>query len=415
MKKSIAIIGGGISGISIAQMLSDKCDVRVFEKKPKIGGLIHCSRQEGILYHKVGGHVFNSKNEEVSNWFWNFFDKNNEFIETKRIAKVLFNNQLVGYPIEDHLFQLPEAIATNAVHDLLKPKKADAENNFEAFLKNSFGNTLYAVYFQPYNKKIWNVDLSYVPLEWLEGKLPMPKVPDILINNIMRKEENKMVHSFFYYPKHGGSQFIIERLAKNINIKTDKLIEKIIVTADGKLLLNDQGPFDQVIYTGDIRVLPGYLNKDLLLPNEKKLKELKSNGTTNILCRCDKNNLSWLYIPEEKYRAHRIIYTGNFAESNNDSSGRSSCTVEFSNFLGIEEAKEELNNLPGNLEFISYNHEPNSYVIQNTETRGLIKAAKESLKRNNIFLLGRFAEWEYYNMDKCIESAMVLKEELLVN
>ncbi|MEJ7682717.1 MAG: hypothetical protein WKG06_33635 [Segetibacter sp.] len=33
---------------------------------------------------------------------------------------------------------------------------------------------LYQLYFGPYNSKIWNTDISKVPLEWLDGKLPMP-------------------------------------------------------------------------------------------------------------------------------------------------------------------------------------------------------------------------------------------------
>jgi UDP-galactopyranose mutase len=33
---------------------------------------------------------------------------------------------------------------------------------------------------------------------------------------------------------------------------------------------------------------------------------------------------------------------------------------------------------------------------------------KKALAKYNICLLGRFAEWEYYNMDKCIESAMAV-------
>ena len=28
----------------------------------------------------------------------------------------------------------------------------------------------------------------------------------------------------------------------------------------------------------------------------------------------------------------------------------------------------------------------------------------------HIYLLGRFAEWEYFNMDKCVEQAMSLKK-----
>jgi len=41
-----------------------------------------------------------------------------------------------------------------------------------------------------------------------------------------------------------------------------------------------------------------------------------------------------------------------------------------------------------------------------------LENVKATLKIYNIHLLGRFAEWEYYNMDKCIESAMELSSQL---
>ena len=57
--KKVAVIGAGISGVSVARMLNEKAEVTVFEKKDKPGGLIACDVVDGNLYHKVGGHVFN--------------------------------------------------------------------------------------------------------------------------------------------------------------------------------------------------------------------------------------------------------------------------------------------------------------------------------------------------------------------
>jgi UDP-galactopyranose mutase len=68
--------------------------------------------------------------------------------------------------------------------------------------------------------------------------------------------------------------------------------------------------------------------------------------------------------------------------------------------------------LPGNLKPISSNYEPNSYIIHLPGTREKIENARLELKSENIHLLGRFAEWEYYNMDKAIEAAMKLGKEL---
>ncbi len=417
MKPKIGIIGAGISGISLAKILADKADVTVFEYKQKAGGLISCDRVEDVLYHRVGGHVFNSKNTAVLDWFWQYFDKDAEFIKANRFAKVFLNDILVNYPIEDHVYQLGTEYVNEIVNDFLSiasESKHKAEiKNFEDFLLNRFGKTLYKLYFEPYNRKIWNTDLKDVPLDWLDGKLPMPTIDKIISNNILRKEEGQMVHATFYYPIYGGSQFIIDRLSEGLDIKCGYKVEKI-ESRNGVVSVNDEYHFDKLIYTGDVRALSAIVQgNDGFKSLEKSLSALKSNGTTNVLCSCDKTELSWLYLPEVKYKAHRIIYTGGFSQTNNGSLPDSSCTVEFSNYASVEEIESELAKLPGNLKMISYNYEVNSYVIQDTDTRELIQEAKDELNKDNIFLLGRFAEWEYNNMDKCIESSMALAETLL--
>ena len=67
--KRIAVIGGGISGLVCAQMLSDKAKVRVFERESRPGGLIRCERIAGSLFHLCGGHVFNTDPIAYS-WFY---------------------------------------------------------------------------------------------------------------------------------------------------------------------------------------------------------------------------------------------------------------------------------------------------------------------------------------------------------
>lgn len=61
----IAVIGAGISGLTVAQLLNDKSEVVLFERESKAGGLIKCERINGSLFHTCGGHVFNTKNQAV--------------------------------------------------------------------------------------------------------------------------------------------------------------------------------------------------------------------------------------------------------------------------------------------------------------------------------------------------------------
>ncbi len=413
----VTIIGSGISGISIARMLLDNnLKVEIFEKESNIGGLIKCEFVDENLFHKVGGHVFNSKNQEVLNWFWNNFDKEGEFIAAKRNAKILLKDQFIGYPIENFLYQLDANVVKSILNELLDKIQFGKDDitsiNFEDFLINNFGTTLYELYFKPYNNKIWKYDLSVIPLDWLEGKLPMPEIRTILINNILRAKEESMVHATFWYPKFGGSQFIIDRLAEGLLVNLDTLITSIEYV-DGYLLLNKIVKSKNIVFTGNIRSLKYIVDIDDVELNDciSKVQNLVSNGTSNVLCETDNTDLSWLYLPEEKYLAHRIIYTGNFSESNNNSSNtRKTCVVEFSGRLSLDIINLELKKLPGNLVPISYNYESDSYVIQKPDTRQIINDLKICLAKYNIYLHGRFAEWEYYNMDVCIEKSMDLSK-----
>jgi len=413
--KKVAIIGAGISGLSAAQLLKDRFLVTVFEQGGKPGGLVKCDRIEGNLFHRVGGHVFNSRNQEVLDWFWGFFDRDQEFLKAQRNAKIFINGKVIGYPIEDYLYEFPAETVSAILDDLLHAGEGEYLD-FEAFLRGNFGKTLYELYFGPYNQKIWHTDLSEIPLEWLEGKLPMPDIKQILLRNITRQVEKQMVHSTFYYAKENGSQFIIDRISEGLDIRVNTPVTRIENVQNG-WTLNGQGTFDHIVYCGDVRKL-----KNLIHHNQPELgaclasvSALRSNSTSNLFCECDSTDRSWMYLPGKETQAHRIIYTGGFSPTNNGGvtrQDRMTCVVEFSGEYTQDEMELEVSKLPGNLSPLASNHEKNSYIIHHKDTRDQITALKKQLALKQFHLLGRFAEWEYYNMDKAIEAAMGLRKKL---
>lgn len=405
----IAVIGGGISGVSAARILSEKHEPTVFEAQSKPGGLVRCDRIEDNLYHRVGGHVFNAKNPKVHEWFWQFFDRDREFLKAERNAQILIKDRYVGYPIEDHLFQMDATTVERVVEELIQKDEDFAPRNFAEFLQHQFGPTLFSLYFKPYNEKIWKQDLSQISLEWLEGKLPMPEVEHILLHNILRKEESEMVHSQFFYAQSGGSQFIIDRLSEGLDIQINSPVKSFERNEKGEWLIHGQA-FDHVVYTGDLRKLQAAIQ--LYLPELEAVQDLASNGTSSVFCECDPTDISWLYLPDPSIKAHRIIYTGTFSADNNRGSDRITCVVEYSGWVSEEERRQELSRLPGNLKPLDYNYEANSYVIQKPDTAAKVHAARQALKAQDFHILGRFGEWEYYNMDKAIEAAMRISEEI---
>ncbi|GHT02657.1 UDP-galactopyranose mutase [Bacteroidia bacterium] len=414
--EKIAVIGAGVSGLSIAQLLKDKYSVKLFEKASRPGGLIKCEIVDGNLYHTVGGHVFNSKYPAVLDWFWQFFDRENEFSKTPRNASIaLDNSRMVGYPIENHAYMLEEKTTKAFIQDLLTLSKqtGSAPDNFEEFLRTRFGNTLYDLYFQPYNEKVWRRNLKQVPLSWLEGKLPMPTIEEMIYNNFNHAKEENMVHSSFYYPKQNGSQFIANRLAENLDIAYDQDITSI-VKKDIKWIVNGE-TFDKVIFCGNIKDFPNIFKNSLNTASfVKPIEALESHGTTSVLCEIDTNPYSWIYLPNRAYSSHRIICTGNFAMSNNNGT-KLTGTIEFTDYISRDEITTNLAKMPFTPKHIAHQYTEYTYPIQEKTTKDLIHELKQAVAKEQVFLLGRFAEWEYYNMDAAMKAAMDLATRIEKN
>lgn len=405
-----AVIGAGMSGLAIANVLKDDGnEVVVFESDSRPGGMIKCDRINGNLFHRTGGHVFNTKRNDVMDWFWKHFDRDNEFIKTLRNSSVVMEEMdNVPYPIENHMYCFPENIQKSFIQDLLAiyRNKSKEPKNFEEFLRGRFGETLYQLYFQPYNYKVWRRDLTKVPLSWLAGKLPMPSVEEMIYNNMNHIEERAFVHSSFYYPKFGGSQFLADRLSEGLDIKYNSKVTKIHKIDN--LWLVDDGVFDRVIFCGNIKLLPelvaGQIDLNYFVD---EVNALESHGTTAVFCEIDKNPYSWMYMPSRCHESHRIICTGNFSPTNN-AAGKMTATIEFTDYISKDSIIDNLSRIPYHPVYLSHHYEKYTYPIQKDNTRDLVKSIKAILEPNGLYLLGRFAEWEYYNMDVAIGAALDL-------
>lgn len=407
--QKVAIIGAGISGLSMAHLLKDRYEVKLFEKESTPGGLIRCKQVNGSLFHVCGGHVFNSKFEDVLDWFWKFFDQDKEFVKTDRNSVVFMEDgKHIPYPIENHAYLFDEDTQKAIIKDLLNINKTgingqDAKD-FEDFLQQRFGKTLYNLYFKPYNTKVWRRDLSTVPLKWLKGKLPMPTVEEILYNNFNHVEEKKFVHSRFWYERQGGSQFIIDRLSQGLDITCNADIQEI-KNENSHWIVNEEA-FDKVVYCGNIKQLPSLLASIDFAGFTKEIDDLESHGTTSVFCQIDENPYSWIYLPSDKHESHRIICTGNFSPNNNSREDMMTGTVEFTDYISKVDILDNLTRIPLHPKYLDHHYSKYTYPIQSSDTREMIMDLKTMLGKHNFYMTGRFADWEYYNMDAAIKASM---------
>jgi protoporphyrinogen oxidase len=419
--QKVAIIGAGVSGLSSAHFLKDRYEVTVFEKEDRPGGLIKCRRVNGNLFHTCGGHVFNSKRQDVLDWFWSKFVREEEFSKADRNSVVFMDKPLsvpefdesveVPYPIENHMYLFDAETQKRFIDDLVTMAKNEGvePHNYEEFLKVRFGATLFELYFQPYNEKVWRRDLKQVPLSWLEGKLPTPTVAEMIFNNINHIKEKAFVHATFWYEKKNGSQYIADKLAEGLNIVYNVDVNTIERAGD-KWTVNGQ-EFDKIVYSGNIKDMEKSLKGVDISVHFADIEALEYHGTTAVFCEIDKNPYSWIYQPSRKHESHRIICTGNFAASNNDATipiGRITATIEFTDEINKEAIIDNLCRIPLNPKYLDHKYNKYTYPIQDSNTREMIQKLKTDLAPTGFYFTGRFAEWEYYNMDVAIGAAMDL-------
>lgn len=415
MRDKIAIIGAGVSGLSIAWHLQDRYKVVVYEKESSPGGLIRCKRVGGSLFHTCGGHVFNSKRQDVLDWFWSKFDRSVEFSKTDRNSVVFMDDgKEIPYPIENHIYLFDEEIQKKFYEDLkeidrvkgLNAKFTDY-NNFGEFLRWRFGKTLYDLYFQPYNEKVWRRDLTTVPMSWMEGKLPMPTTQEMRDNNANKVEEKAFVHSTFWYERKCGSQHIADKLAEGLDIRYNADISDI--EYNGKEWIVQGESYDKVVFCGNIKDMIKMIRGVNVDEFKQPVEALEYHGTTAVFCEIDKNPYSWIYQPSRNHESHRIICTGNFAESNNDASlpeNRITATIEFTDEISKEDILDNLSRIPLHPKYLDHQYNKYTYPIQDVHTRAMILQLKSELAPVGFYFTGRFADWEYYNMDVAIGATM---------
>jgi len=396
----ICIIGAGITGLASGRLLSKNNEVTIYEKGSDIGGIARTKSVDSIAYHMVGGHCLNSKNQEVMDFIFNEVLSKDKWHHVQRDAKINFKNHFISYPIEFSIKEIAgfnENLAFNMTKDFLSSQKNDTDNLADWF-KSKFGKTLADEYFIPYNRKIWQMEPSKMSHLWIEGKLPLPNKKEFF-QALIEENKDTMPHSTFYYPNTNNQNTFIDALAKKLNIVTNFTVDSI-EKINEKWIINNKYEYDLIINTMPLNILPSVIKNtpDNILEDAKKLKY---NKVTNMLWKTKPVNFTWSYYPSEETIFHRHIHIGNFFIPKENYT-----ITESMGEHSYDEMKEQGEKFDYLLEPVDYNVSDYAYVVYDQNYSKSTTKIKKYLEEIGIYSIGRFGEWEYYNMDICIESAM---------
>jgi len=426
-----AILGGGLSGLTLARLLHEQGEeVIVLEAEQEIGGLCRSKTDRGFTFDIGGSHIIFSRDTEVLGFMRKMIGGNEQ--RNTRNTKVFYKDRYVKYPFENGLSDLPDDDRFFCINEFVKnliaieKGETPAPENFREWIYYTFGRGIAECYMVPYNEKIWKYPTDQMSLHWVDGRIPRPPVEDVIKSAIGIPTEGYTHQSVFSYPIEGGIEALVRAIAKPVlsfvhtgfRVTSIKKFGTVWHVGNGRETIEA----DRCICTMPVQHLlpciPG-VSKDV----QAACDALKYNSLIciNIGIRGAVPETSWMYIPEFSLgRTNRLSFPSGFSR-NVAPEGCSSILAEITHHAGdkvsgmtdeelIREVTAMLETMgivkPGQLVFSSAIRQPFAYVVYDLAYCKNIATVKKFCSGYGIPLVGRFAQFEYLNMDGCIRSVM---------
>jgi protoporphyrinogen oxidase len=425
---TIGILGGGVSGLSLAYFLDHEHGIKqyeILEKHNEAGGLCTTFDKNGFKYD-LGGHIMFSSHKEILDFEVNLMGEN--LHKKRRSNKIWFKKRFVKYPFENGLHALDKEDIFECLRDYVVNSHPKPTNVKEWFYY-TFGTSISEKYMLPYNEKIWKIKPEEMGMGWVE-RIPKPPMEDVIKSAVGIETEGYTHQLYFYYPIHGGFQSVTRTFESKLKpgaVLTSKDVQAVykennkwvIETKDSK------HTYETLVSTLSIFKLIKVLKENI--PNEviEAVNNLRYNSLAVVLVGLNKvkhSDLTAVYVPEKESLAHRYCFSAGFSD-NLSPPGCSSIFAEITangkkGFEGKSD-QEIIDNTTGWLikeGFIEKNdicetdikHIKYAYPVYDSGYNENTKIIYDYFDKIGICLLGRFAQFIYMNSDVCILHAKKL-------
>lgn len=417
MKVNNLIIGGGISGLTLANYITDYL---IVEKDSSLGGYARTHYVDDYIWD-YAGHFFHFKTDEFKSMFINSMDKKDYIIKNKN-TYIYFEDKLIDYPFQMNIHELSKDKFIDCLYDLFNKQEKEVYNNFLDMLYGKFGISITEMFLKPYNEKLYATDLTKLDKDAMGRFFPYANIKEI-INN-MKNHSNTSYNNTFMYPKK-GAQVIVNKLCEKVDM--NKVMLNTSVTS---IDLNKKevtlSTKEVISYNNLINTIP--FNKFLSLLNIQEYtnfsNELSYNKVLVFNLGFDKkstyNNTDWIYFPDKNINFYRAGFYDNIL-----STDKLSMYIEigYSKESIIDEStiNKELSLTLDNLKkckiiddtfkLVKYESiimDP-AYVHIDTLHDKLVKEIINDLETKNVYSVGRYGSWTYSSM----EDAMLQSKELV--
>ena len=426
-----AILGGGLTGLTLARILAGRGeDVVVLEAEETIGGLCRSSTNDGFCFDTGGSHIIFSRDSEVLGFMLSVLGENRA--RRQRNTKIFYKDRLVKYPFENGLSDLPledcYLCLSEFIRTLIAAEKGELPpvTSFRDWIYSTFGSGIADCYLMPYNRKIWNYPPEQMSAHWVEGRVPRPPVEDIIRSAIGIETEGYTHQSVFSYPVHGGIEALVRAIAEPVmdHVTCGFHVSGITRSSSGWEISDGTRTVaaGKLISTIPLQNLIPALD-DVPAPVQDALGALRYNSVCSVFIgvRGEVPPISWLYVPSpEAGLMNRVSFPSNFSTAvapEGCSSVLAEITYNEGDPLSRMSGEEIISHVITSLDTMGFirredvvhtgiAHHQFAYVVYDLDYQENIRTVRDYCREAGIDLVGRFAQFEYLNMDGCIRSVM---------
>jgi UDP-galactopyranose mutase len=376
------IVGSGIAGSVVARILAEEGNkkVLVVERRNHIGGNCYDVEDEnGILIHLYGPHIFHTGNEEVRA----FLSRFTEWYD--------FGHEVVA-KIGDKLIPVPFNL--NTLHMVYDEEKA---NYLEKKLISEYGEGSRVPIMKlrenddPDVREIaeyvyQNVFLKYTMKQW--GQKPEEISPEVTgrVPVVISYDNRYFKDKYQSVPVDGFTPMFEKMLDHpNIDVKLDTEVKDIVEFKDGKIFFEGKEFNNGMIYTGAIDEL-----------FDCKYGRLPYRSL----------DFKFEHYDQDSFQGHSVV---NYTVSEDYTR-----ITEFKFLTGQKDTNGTTIVKEYPFAYTGKEGEIPYYAILDEENDKLYNKYKEDAQKfNNFHLLGRLAEYKYYNIDAMCLKAIQLAKDLL--